>query len=125
MRGLFPIAITISLLLPASSASGQYVSVIQTCSRDVVRHCAPSDPTEGRLTDCIKTHFNEFARPCQAALVRIAAVSEACGADIQEHCRAIKPSGGRILLCVKAHFAALSERCKDAIGGAAERKVPH
>ena len=77
------------------------------------------------MTDCIKTHFNEFAGPCQAALVRVAAVSEACGADIQRHCPAVKPSGGRILFCVKAHFAALSERCKDAIGGAAERKVPH
>jgi hypothetical protein len=75
------------------------------------------------LTDCIKAHFNDFARSCQEALVRIAAVSESCGADVQERCPAVKPSGGRIFLCVRAHFSVLSERCKEAISGAAERKA--
>ena len=122
-RAISAIAITVSVLLPCSAASGQYVAAIQACSRDVVRHCAPSRAGGDRLTDCIKTHFNEIAWPCQTALVRIAGVSEACGADIQEHCAAVRPSAGRILICVKTHFAALSERCKDVIGDAAERKA--
>lgn len=124
-RFLSAIPVAISVLLTGSTASGQYVAVIQACSRDVVARCAPSQPGGDRLTDCIKAHFNDFARPCQVALVKVAAVSEACAADIQQHCPAVKPSGGRILICVKAHFAALSEPCKDAIGGSAERAVPH
>jgi hypothetical protein len=115
-------AIAVFAVLPGS-AGGQYVDVIETCHRDVSRHCAPSQAGENRLSDCIKVHFADFAQPCQAALVRIAAVRESCGADVQEHCRAVKPSAGRIFLCVRKHFSVLSEGCKDAITRAAERKV--
>ena len=124
MRAVF-FAFATFVLLPSSAAHGQYAEVIQACNRDVVRHCAPSQPGGERLTDCIKIHFQSLARPCQTALVKVAAVSEACGPDIQEHCPAVKPSAGRILLCVRAHFAGLSERCKEAISGAAERKLRH
>jgi hypothetical protein len=115
------LALAIFVLLSVSPAFGQYVAVIQACSRDLMKFCAPAQQG-GQLTECIKTHFQDFAEPCKAALVRIARVRESCGVDVQEQCRAIKPTSGRILLCIKKHFPALSERCKDAIGNAAERK---
>jgi hypothetical protein len=109
-------------LLLVSPAVGQYVAVIQACSRDIVEFCADRQE-RSRLTECTEAHFQDFTEPCKAALVRITAVREACGVDIQEQCPGVKPSAGRILMCVKQHFAALSEPCKDAIGHAAERKV--
>src|SRR5262249_48821182 len=113
----------ICVLLSVSSAAGQYLTTIQACHRDLINLCSSTQQTGGRLSECVKAHFQDFAEPCKAALVRIAAVRESCGVDIQEQCPAIKPGAGRILLCVKKHFAALSERCRDAIGHAAERKV--
>jgi hypothetical protein len=111
------------LMLSVSSSFGQYVSVVQACTRDVVKFCAAGQQEAGPLAECVKAHFDDFSQQCKAALVKIAVVREACGADIQKHCPAVKPGAGRILLCVKQHFAALSEPCKDAIGHAAERKV--
>jgi hypothetical protein len=116
-------AFAIMVLLLVSPAFGQYVAVIQACSRDVLEFCAPDRPEGSRLTECTKAHFQDFSEPCKAALVRTAVVREACGADIHEHCPAVKPGAGRILLCVKQHFAAMSEPCKEAISRAAERKV--
>ena len=84
---------------------------------------APNRPEGNRLAECTEAHFNDFAEPCKAALVKIAAVRESCRSDIKEQCPGVKPSAGRIFLCVKEHFAALSKPCKDAIGHAAVRKV--
>ncbi len=117
------VALVILVALSASPSFGQYVSVIQTCSRDVAQFCATDQRGGSPLTECVKTHFDNFSEPCKAALVRIAVVREACGADIHEHCPAVKPGAGRILLCVKQHFAAMSEPCKEAISLAAERKA--
>ena len=111
------------LLLSVSPAFGQYVTVIEACSRDIPSHCAPGQSGRETLAKCIKAHLQDFTEPCKAALVTITTVRKSCGADIQEQCPAIKPSAGRILLCVKQHFAALSEPCKEAIGRAAERKL--
>ena len=76
-------------------------------------------PGGDRLTECIKTHFQEFVEPCKPALVRIAPVRESCGTDIRKQCRAVNPSAGRVLLCVKKHYTALSEarRTRKAAGG--------
>jgi hypothetical protein len=109
------------LMVSVSSSFGQYVSVIQSCTRDVVKLCAAGHQGAGPLAECVKAHFDNFSQPCKAALVKIAAVREACGADIEKHCPAVKPGAGRILLCVKQHFDAMSEQCKEAIGHAAER----
>ena len=120
MRG-YCLAFAMFVLLSGCPAFGQYVTVIQACSRDVTASCGPTQPGRGPLMECVKAHFQDFNEPCKAALVRIAAVRESCGTDIQEQCPAIKPTAGRILLCVKKHFASLSEPCKEAIGRAAER----
>jgi hypothetical protein len=110
------------LMLSVSSSFGQYVSVIQACTGDVMKFCAAGQHEAGSLGECIKAHFEDFSGHCKAALVRIAVVREACGADIQKHRPVVKPGAGRIFLCVKRHFPALSEPCKEAIGKAAERK---
>jgi len=120
-KAYFVMALFVYVSTPPAFA--QYVAVVQACGREVSRHCAPSQPGGDRLIACINAHFPEFARPCQAALVKVAAEREACAADIETRCPGLKPNAGRILLCVKKHFAALSERCKDAIGHAAERKL--
>jgi hypothetical protein len=117
------LAIALLALASTSSALAEYVGVIHACSRDVASRCSPAQPGGDRLIECIKTHFAEFAQPCQAALVKVAAVRESCGADIEAQCPTVQPSAGRILLCVKEHFGALSERCKSAIAHAAERKL--
>jgi hypothetical protein len=119
----FSFVMALFVFVSKSPAAAQYAAVIQACSHDVVRHCAPSQPGGNALIECIRAHFADFGRPCQAALVRVAAEREACAGDIEAQCPAVKPAAGRILLCVKEHFAALSERCKDAIGHAAERKL--
>jgi hypothetical protein len=106
-----------------SSSFGQYLSVIQTCSRDVARFCASDRGGGSPPTECVKTHFDNFSESCKAALVRIGVVREACREDIQELCPAVKPGAGRVFLCVKQHFSALSEACKEAIGHAAEGKA--
>ena len=116
-------AFVAATLLYVPPAFGQYVAVIQACSRDVVEFCAPDRPEGGRLAKCTQAHFQDFTEPCQAALVKIAAVREACGENIREQCPGVKPSAGRILMCVKEHFAALSDQCKQAIGLAATRKL--
>jgi len=116
-------AIAILALLLVSPAFGQYVAVIQTCNRDVVKFCAPDRQERSRLIKCTEAHFQDFNEQCQAALAKIGAVSEACRMDIREQCPGVKPGAGGILLCVKEHFAALTEACKDAIGHAAERNV--
>ena len=111
------------LMLLASSSFGQYVSVIQACTGDVMKFCAAGRRGADPLAECVKAHFDNFSEPCKEALVKITAVREACGADIQKHCPDVKPGAGRLLLCVKRRFAVMSEPCKDAIGHAAERKA--
>src|SRR5262245_56861922 len=76
------------VLLLVSPAFGQYVSVIQACSRDVTDSCGPAQPGRGPLMECVKAHLQDFTEPCKAALVRIAAVRASCGADIHEQCSA-------------------------------------
>ena len=112
------LAFAILVLVSVTPALGQYLMVIEACSKDVSNSCGPAQPSRGPLMECVKVHFQEFTEPCKAALVRIAAVREFCGGDIHEKCPATKPGAGRILLCVKKHFAALSEPCKEAIGRA-------
>jgi hypothetical protein len=119
----FYLPLAMLLLLSASPSLGQYGATIQACIRDLERGCSGGQPAASSLDECVKTHFQDFSKPCQAALVKIDAVRKACGLDIEHQCPTIKPGAGRILLCVKQRFASLSEPCKDAIGHAAERRV--
>ena len=117
------LALAVVALLSASPALGQYVRVIEACSRDVTRSCAPAPAGTGPLIECIRAHFQELSEPCRSALVRIPDVLKSCGEDVQKQCPGVRPSAGRVVLCVKKHYAALSEPCKEAIGRAAERRL--
>src|SRR6516225_2788790 len=64
--------LAICMLLLGSPVVGQYIAIIQSCNRDVVKFCAPGQPEGGHLTECIKAHFRDFSKPCQASLARIA-----------------------------------------------------
>jgi hypothetical protein len=110
------------LVLLSSPAFGQYVAVVQGCSRDAKQLCATAQAGGDQLAECIKANFPALGEPCKAALVRVAGVRKSCEADVRTQCPGIKPGAGRLLLCVKQHFAALSQPCKDALGRAAERK---
>ena len=118
-------ALTLGLLLlvPVHSALGQYVTIIEACTRDVTKFCQFAQPQRNFLAECIESHFQDFHERCRTALAQTAVVREACKVDIEQQCPAARPGAGRILLCVKKHFAALSQSCRDAIGHAAELKV--
>ena len=73
------------LMLSVSSSFGQYVSVIQACTGDVMKFCAAGQHEAGSPTECVKAHFEDFTEHCKAALVRIAAVHDACGTDISRN----------------------------------------
>jgi len=120
--GRICIAFAVLVLLSVSSASGQYVTAILACSRDVAGFCNTAKSEGNRLAECTKAHFEEFSEPCKVALLKIAAAREACRTDIGEQCPGIKLGAGRLLQCVKKHFSALSEPCKDAIGHAAAKR---
>ena len=96
-------------------ASGQYVTAIAACTRDVTKFCHATHSDRNLLAECIESHFQDFNERCRTALVRTAAVREACKADIEQQCPTERPGAGRILLCVKKRFAALGQSCKDAI----------
>ena len=117
------LAILPLLVVSMPPASGQYVTTIAACTRDVTKFCHATQSERNFLAECIESHFQDFNERCRTALVRTAAVREACKADIEQQYPAERPGAGRILLCVKKHFAALGQSCKDAIGHAAELKV--
>ena len=119
----FYLIFSILVLVSVSPVFAQYVRIIQACSQDVARSCAPAPLGTHPLVECVRTHFQGFTEPCQVALLRIPAVLTSCADDIQKQCPGIEPSAGRILICVRGHFAALSEPCKEAIGRAAEREL--
>jgi len=117
------LVLAVVALLSASPALGQYVRVIEACSRDVTRSCAPAPAGRGPLIECIRAHFQDFTEPCKSALAQIPEVLKSCREDVQKQCPAVRPSAGRVVLCVKKHYAALSDPCKEAIGRAAERRL--
>jgi Cysteine rich repeat len=120
-RIYWAVAILVSVLV--SPASSQYLAVVQACNQDAVKFCDADRTEASRLAQCVQAHFQEFAEPCKAALVKIFPVRKACRVDVQEQCPDAKRSEGRILLCVKKHFAAMSDPCKNAIGQAVAHKV--
>ena len=117
------LTILLLLLVARTPASGQYITVIVSCTGDVTKFCQTRQSNRNVLAECIESHFQDFHEQCRAALMRTAAVREACNADVEQQCPTVRPGAGRILLCVKRRFAAVSQPCKDAIGYAAELKV--
>jgi hypothetical protein len=109
------------MLLSGTSGIAQSAAM-KACAGDVKSLCAGTQPGDGRVKACIKSHFSDVSAPCQAVLVKAAAVSKACSADVKKVCADVKPGGGRIEACVKSHLSEISDPCKDAVSQATAGK---
>jgi hypothetical protein len=107
---------TVSVVTLLSATSGVAQSAaMKACAGDVKSLCAGTQPGDGRVKACIKSHFSDVSAPCQAVLLKAAAISKACGADVKTACAGVKPGGGRIEACMKSHLSEISDPCKDAV----------
>ena len=88
---------------------------IGACAADIRKHCADIQPGEGRISACVKEHFNDLSDACRVRLARIAAVAKACIPEVKEHCANAGRGRGRIATCLKGVFADLSDTCKAAL----------
>jgi hypothetical protein len=113
MLGKF-LAVSVITLFSATSGMAQSAAM-KACAGDVKSLCAGTQPGDGRIRACIKSHFSDVSAPCQAFLVKAAAISKACSADVKTMCADVKPGGGRIEACMKSHLSEVSEPCKDAV----------
>jgi Cysteine rich repeat len=116
------LAVSAIMLLSATSGMAQSAAM-KACGGDVKALCAGTQPGDGRIKACIKSHFNDVSAPCQAVLVKAAAISKACSADVKKVCADVKPGGGRIEACMKSHLSEISDPCKDAVSQAAAGKT--
>jgi hypothetical protein len=73
---------TVVTLLSATSGMAQSAAM-KACAGDVKSLCAGTQPGDGRVKTCFKSHFSDVSAPCQAVLLKAAAISKACGADIK------------------------------------------
>jgi cysteine rich repeat protein len=119
LKTLFAVG-TITLLSATSGVAQS--AAMKACAGDVKSLCAGTQPGDGRVKACIKSHFSDVSAPCQAVLVKAAAISKACSADVKKVCADVKPGGGRIEACMKSHLSEISEPCKDAVSQATAGK---
>ena len=85
------------------------------CAADIRKHCADIQPGEGRVSACVKEHFNDLSDACKVRLARTAAVAKACSPDVKKHCASAGRGRGRIATCLKDALADLSDTCKEAL----------
>jgi hypothetical protein len=114
---------TVSVITLLSATSGMAQSAaMKACASDVKSLCAGTQPGDGRVRACIKSHFSDVSASCQAVLVKAAAISKACSADVKKVCADVKRGGGRIEACMKSHLSEVSDPCKDAVSQATAGK---
>jgi hypothetical protein len=111
-----------ALILAGSGALAQQRAVVKACAADIKSLCADVKPGEGRVRDCVKSHFGELSAPCQDVVTKVAAIGKACKADVKQFCADVKPGGGRIETCMKTHLSEVSDPCKDALSTATAGK---
>jgi Cysteine rich repeat len=102
-----------------SAVRAEQGSVAKACVTDIREKCGGIQAGEGRIKDCIKTHFGELLKNCKTAVLKVAAIAKACRSDVKQHCADVKLGGGRIESCMQSHLADVSEPCKEALGKAA------
>ena len=110
----------VCMLLVGASLFGTTASAmaqprIGACAADIRKHCADIQPGEGRISACVKEHFNDLSDACKVRLARIAAVAKACIPDVKEHCASAGRGRGRIATCLKGILTDLSDTCKAAL----------
>ena len=112
----FPLHVfLIGASLFGTTASAMAQSRIGACAADIRKHCADIQPGEGRISACVKEHFNDLSDACKVRLTRIAAVAKACSPDVKKHCASAGRGRGRIATCLRDTIADLSDTCKAAL----------
>ena len=101
-------------LMLAGSVHAAPSALAETCKADVKQFCADVKPGAGKLTACIKSHFEDLSGDCQVAFIRVAAIGRDCKSDIKSLCSDAK-SKAAVPACLKAHADSLSAACKDAM----------
>ena len=110
----------VRMLLVGASLFGTTASAMAqprtgACATDIRKHCVDIQPGEGRVSACVKEHFNDLSDACKARLARTAAVAKACSPDVKKHCASAGRGRGRIATCLKDALADLSDTCKEAL----------
>ena len=111
-----------AMLFLGAPAMAQQRAVAKACAADIKTLCQGVQPGEGRIRDCVKSHFSDLSASCQAIVMKAAVIGKACAADVKSNCPGIKPGSGRIAACMKEHVADISDTCKDALAQAAAGK---
>jgi hypothetical protein len=108
-----------ALFLLGTPAMAQQRAVAKACASDIKSLCQGVQPGQGRIRDCIKSHFGDLSATCQALVLKGAVIGKACAADVKKNCAGVKAGGGRIEACMKEHVADISDPCKNALAQAA------
>jgi hypothetical protein len=101
-----------ALLLAGSIAAAQQPRPLGACAADIRTKCAGIEPGEGRIASCVRSHFSELSRPCQARLARVAAVARACSSDVKQSCTGMARRRGGVYACVEGVLGNVSDTCK-------------
>ena len=111
-----------TLLLSGSVAVAQLPP--KPCAGDIKTLCAGTQPGEGRIKACIKSHLTGLSPTCEDRVLTVAITGKVCKTDVTKLCGGIAPGTGGIRACIKSHMAEVSDPCKDAMSRApAGRKI--
>jgi hypothetical protein len=112
-----------ALLLSGSVCPAQESA--KPCATDIKKFCAGTQPGEGRIKACIKSHLSELSEACEDRVLTVAVTGKVCKTDVTSLCAGIVPGTGGIRACIKSHMASVSDPCRDAMSRAvAGRKLP-
>jgi hypothetical protein len=89
------------------------------CAPDVWTHCRGVAPGEGRVRDCLWSHWKDLSSSCRDQAARLAEkaqkVRDACGPDAERLCPGLKPGDGHLYLCLRAQESQASGPCQRAL----------
>ena len=108
-----------ALLLSGSVAVAQ---AGKPCAGDLKKLCDGTQPGEGRIKACIKSHLSDLSETCQDVVLTVAVSGRICKADVAKLCGGIEPGTGKIRACIKSHMAEVSDPCRDAMSQAVAGK---
>ena len=127
------IAIVVALTLGsavAASGMSHAGSAIEDaragCAVELKAYCKNVTPGEGRLLNCMRTHFDKLSKKCIFAVNRglfrikraetvIQYIIFQCRADALKSCGDVKVGGGRALKCLSKNRKNLQKNCELAL----------
>ncbi len=100
------------------------------CASDVEKFCKDTQPGEGRIVECLKSHDAELSAECKASWAAkkvemkqvVKEIHAACEEDQKKFCADVEKGKRRIMKCLKSHKAELSEACKTEIAKGGKNK---